>query len=145
MKNLAKCTPSEFVNQTAKIREAVAGWIEAIDLMKIRAEQPAYRIIPKDATPEVKVALIKANAEIQKKSAVDKLNRILDNMLTKHPQETLEVLALCCFVDPAEVDSHTIDEYMDCVMDMIESESVMRFFRLLARLDQTSTSKVSKA
>lgn len=134
MKNLATCKPSEFVAQTAKIKTAVANWLDAIDLMKIRAIQPKYEVLPKDATPEERAEVIKKNAEIQRKQTMDNLSKILDNMLAEHPQETLEVLALCCFVEPSHVDDYTIDEYLQCIMDMMQNKSVMSFFSLLAQM-----------
>ena len=145
MKNLATCKPSEFVAQTAKIRKAIANWIEVIDLMKIRNTQPVYRIISKDASAEEQVEIIKYNAELKKKQTTDNLNKILENMLEKHPQETLEVLALCCFVEPEHVDDHQMDEYLQCIMEMLQNKRVMSFFSLLAQLDQTSTSTALKA
>ena len=145
MKNLATCKPSEFVAQTARIRKAIANWINAIDLIQIRNTQPVYQIIPASASDEDKIRIIKHNAELKKKQAADNLNKILENMLEKHPQETLEILALCCFVEPSEVDNHTIDEYMECIMDMMQNKSVMSFFSLLAQLDQTPTSTALRA
>lgn len=134
MKNLATCKPSEFVAQTAKIKNAVANWVDVIDLMAIRATQPKYKTVPKDATAEERKAIIVENAEIQRKQTMENLSKILDNMLVEHPQETLEVLALCCFVEPQNVDDHTIDEYFQCIMDMAQNKSVLNFFSLLAQL-----------
>ncbi len=145
MKNLATCKPTEFVAQTAKIRKAVANWIEIIDLMKIRNTLPAYRFVSKEASAEEKAEIIKYNAELKKKQAIDNFNMILENVLEKHPQETLEILALCCFVEPDHVDDYQMDEYLQCIMDMMQNKSVISFFSLLAQLDQTSTLTASKA
>ena len=136
MKNLATCKPSEFVAQTAKIKTAISNWIDAIDLMKIRAIQPKFEVLPIDATPEQRAEVIKKNAEIQRKQTMSNLNKILDNMLVEHPQETLEVLALCCFVEPEHVDDHTVDEYFECILELVQSKSVTNFFTLLAQLNQ---------
>lgn len=140
MKNLATCKPTEFVAQTAKIKKAVANWIDAIDLMAIRATQPQYEVVPIDSTPEQRAEIIKKNAEIQKKQTMANLNKILDNMLEAHPQETLEVLALCCFVEPEHVDDYAMDEYMQCIMDMAQNKSVMNFFSLLAQVQTVAKS-----
>lgn len=140
MKNLATCKPSEFVAQTAKIKTAISNWIDAIDLMKIRAIQPKYEVLPIDATPEQRAEVIKKNAEIQRKQTMSNLNKILDNMLVEHPQETLEVLALCCFVEPEHVDDYTIDEYMNCIMEMMQNKSVINFFSLLAQMQTVAKS-----
>ena len=140
MKNLATCKPSEFVAQTAKIKTAISNWIDAIDLMKIRAIQPKFEVLPIDATPEQRAEVIKKNAEIQRKQTMSNLNKILDNMLVEHPQETLEVLALCCFVEPEHVDDYTIDEYMNCIMEMMQNKSVMNFFSLLAQMQTVAKS-----
>ena len=134
MKNLATCKPSEFVAQTAKIKNAVADWVEVVDIMSIRATQPQYITLPSGATAEERAEVIKKNAEIQKKQTMDNLSLILDNMLAKHPQETLNVLALCCFVEPEHVDDYSMDEYMDCIMEMLTNKSVLNFFSLLAHL-----------
>lgn len=134
MKNLATCKPSEFIAQTAKIKNAVKNWVEVIDLMKIRSNQPVYKPYPIDATAEERALIAKENAEIKQKQLVDNLNKIFDNMLVLHPKETLDVLALCCFVEPSEVDNYTMDEYMECIMEMLQNKSVVNFFSLLAHL-----------
>lgn len=134
MKNLATCKPSEFIAQTAKIKNAVKNWVEVIDLMKIRSIQPAYKPYPIDATVEERAMITKENEELKKKQLADNLNKIFDNILVLHPKETLDVLALCCFVEPSEVDNYTMDEYMDCIMEMIQNKSVVNFFSLLAHL-----------
>jgi hypothetical protein len=140
MKNLATCKPTEFVAQTAKIKEAVSSWIDAIDLMKIRATQPKYETLPIDATPEQRAEIIKKNAEKQRKQTMQNLNKILDKMLVEHPKETLDVLALCCFVEPEHVDDYTIDEYFQCIMDMMQNKSVINFFSLLAQMQTVAKS-----
>lgn len=143
MKNLATCKPSEFIAQTAKIREAVADWLEVIDFQKIRNRKPVYEFLPENVTAEQAAEIKKHNEELLRKQITNNSNEILDNMLTKYPQKTLKVLALCCFVEPDDIDNHSMDEYLSCFMDMAENETVFRFFLLLARLDQTSTSTAS--
>lgn len=140
MKNLATCKPTEFVAQTAKIKDAVANWMEIIDFVGVRAKRPAYIMIPKDATAEEIKGINAQNATIRKKQALNNISELLDNMLAKHPKETLDVLALCCFVEPEHVDDYTIDEYINCIMDMMDSQSVIRFFKLLAQLQMPQES-----
>lgn len=134
MKNLATCKPSEFVAQTAKIKGAVSDWMKAIDFAAIRASKPTYEVLPLDATPEQRAEVIKKNAEIQQNFAMQKVSKLLDNMLAEHPQETLNVLALCCFVEPEHVDDYSIDEYFQCIMDMLQNKSILDFFSLLAQI-----------
>lgn len=140
MKNLATCKPTEFVAQTAKIKDAVANWMEVIDFIGVRNNHPVYEIIPKDATIEQKGEILRKNAELKKKRAMENISLLLDNMLVKHPQETLSVLALCCFIEPEHVDDYTMEEYFNCIMDMMENESVIRFFKLLAQLQMPQAS-----
>lgn len=134
MKNLATCKPSEFIAQTAKIRKSVANWIDVIDIVNIRATHPQYKAIPIGASAEEQKMIIEENALLEKRQAVENANKILDNMLAVHPQETLEVMALCCFVEPSEVDNHPMDEYLQCIMEMVSNKSVMDFFKFLAQL-----------
>lgn len=134
MKNLATCKPTEFVAQTARIKNAVANWIDVIDLMRIRAIKPQYETLTPGATSEERAEVIKRNAEAERKQTMQNLNVLFDNMLAKHPKETLEVLALCCFVEPEDVDKHSMDEYLDCIMEMMQNKSIMNFFSLLAQM-----------
>lgn len=134
MKNLATCKPSEFIAQTAKIRKSVANWIDVIDIVNIRATRPQYKAIPIGASAEEQKMIIEENALLEKQQAVENANKILDNMLAVHQQETLEVMALCCFVEPSEVDNHPMDEYLQCIMEMVSNKSVMDFFKFLAQL-----------
>lgn len=136
MKNLATCKPTEFIAQTAKIKEAVKGWLDVTGLMKIRQKKPVYETVADNASAEERAAVIKRNAEKQKKQAMDNLSEMLDQMLVEHPQETLNVLALCCFVEPDHVDDYTVNEYLDCLLELVQSKSVMNFFTLLAQLNQ---------
>ena len=136
MKNLATCKPTEFITQTAKIKEAVKGWLDVTGLMKIRQKKPVYEIAPENATAEERKEIIKRNAEKQKKQAMENVSEMLDQMLVEHPQETLNVMALCCFVEPEHIDDHTVDEYFECILELVQSKSVMNFFALLAQLNQ---------
>ena len=140
MKNLATCTPTEFVAQTAKIKNSVKNWLDVTQVLKIRQKAPAFKVAPENATAEQRAEVIRENALLQREQAMNNLNEIFEEMLVEHPQETLEVLALVCFVEPADVDKHTMSEYLDCVMDMLQNESVLRFFSLLARTQQLTKS-----
>ena len=70
---------------------------------------------------------------------------MLDQILEEHAEETLNVLALMCFVDPKDVDEHPMDEYIEAFNELISNQTVINFFVSLARLGQTNTSGVRKA
>lgn len=145
MKNLATCKPSEFVAQTAKIKDAVADWLDATEILKIRAIKPQYATVPLTASEEERAEVIRTNARLEQEQASKNLSLMLDNMLAKYPEKTLEVLALCCFVEPEKVDDHPIDEYLNCILEMLQNKAVLNFFTLLAQLDQRAISKASEA
>ena len=92
--------------------------------------------VPAGATAEEKAEIIKSNAKKQRDQSAENLSEMIDKMLVEHPQETLNVLALCCFLEPDHVDDHTVDEYFECILELIQSKSVMNFFTLLAQLNQ---------
>ena len=137
MKTLANCKPSEFLRQTNKIRKAVSAWMTATDIANIRARLPEKEPVPENATKEEKVAIILRNTEKLKKQRIENLNAILDAVLDEHPDETLEVLALCCFVDPENADDHPVGDYLTAVSQLISDEAVIGFFISLAQLGQT--------
>lgn len=136
MKNLANCKPTEFIAQTAKIKEAVKNWMDVTEIMSIRRQLPEYEKAPENATAEERAEVIKRNAAKKQDQTMQNLSEIVDKMLVEHPQETLNVLALCCFVEPDRVDDHTMDEYMECIFELFQSKSVVNFFTLLAQLNQ---------
>lgn len=132
LKNLATCKPSEFLRQTNKIRKSVAKWLNITDIMNIRKRQPK---LTDDMTDE------------QKKEAVSKQTRenfdaILDSILDEHPDETLELLALASFVDPKDVDKHSVKEYMESFTELLNDEDVLSFFTSLIELGQRLGSEV---
>lgn len=135
MKNLANCKPSEFLAQSNKIRKAVSEWLTLTDILNIRQQKPKFEI---DMTDEERERL--TAEQVQKN-----LNEMLDQILEEHAEETLNVLALMCFVDPKDVDEHPMDEYIEAFNELISNQTVINFFVSLARLGQTNTSGVRKA
>lgn len=124
MKNLANCKPSEFLKQTNKIRKSVDKWLKLTDIKNIRKNVPD---LPSDASKEEKQELM---FEQGKKN----LNAMLDNILEVHPDETLELLALLCFVEPEDVDNHTVSEYLASFNELIGCREVVDFFVSLMQL-----------
>lgn len=131
MKNLANCTPSEFLRQTVKIKKSVEKWFKLTDIMNIRRRKPD---IPEGATREEKAAALKEQA---RENALAMFNAVFE----EHPDETLEVLALMCFVEPEHVDDHPVKEYLKAFTELINDEDVLDFFTSLARLGLTGTPK----
>lgn len=135
MKNLANCTPSEFLKQTNRIRKSVERWLKATDIMNIRKRMPK-------GMPELTADLSEDEAQAVKAKRDEMLaeqvrlnvSAILDALLDEHPEETLEVLALCCFVEPENVDDFPVSAYLRTVTELLQDENVMDFFTLLASL-----------
>lgn len=127
MKNLANCGPREFLRQTAKIRRAVEKWLTLTDIMNIRKRIPE---VPDTATPQERDEAFKAQA---KKNA----GIILDAIMDKYPDETVDLLALCCFIEPEKADDHPMSEYLGSLTDMLDNEDVLRFFISLVKLART--------
>lgn len=141
LKTLADCKPSEFLAQTNKIRKSVDKWLTDTDVLNIRKRLPALETAPEGATAEQRSEVIKRNAEKSREQARKNLSAMLDAMLEEHPDETLEVLALCCFVEPKDVDNHPIGEYLTAFSKLISDEAVLGFFTSLAQLGQMNTSR----
>lgn len=143
MKNLANCTPTEFVAQTVRIKKVAQDWLNATKLMDILRTSPKYITIanPDTATAEEKANVLKENLKIRQEQGMQNLSRILDMALEQNPQKTLELLALCCFVEPSEVDSHPMTWYMESISELVKEKAVLDFFSSLAQLAQKNTSK----
>jgi len=141
MKNLANCTPKEFLLQTNKIRKAVSKWLELTDILNLREETPRFVPLSGDASP----ADIERHMDEYKKRVAESskrsLNNILDAIMDKHPDETIELLALVCFVDPKDVNKFTIEEYLKTINELVGNETVIDFFTSLVRLAKSGISK----
>lgn len=127
MKNLANCGPREFMRQTAKIRHAVEKWLKLTDVLNIRDKLPKIA----DDLPEDERD--KAFAERGKQV----LNMTLDAIIDEHPDETADLLALCCFIDPEKADDYPMSDYLGAITEMMNNEDVVRFFTSLMRLART--------
>lgn len=138
MKNLTNCSPREFMRQTAKIRHAVSSWLKMTDVLNIRKRLPERPNIPKDMPAEEKTAKLREWNEQVAEQAKANINDMLDAIMDKYPDETVDLLAMCCFVEPESVDDHTISEYLGAIADMMEDENILRFFTSLMSLARSA-------
>ena len=124
MKNLANCKPSEFLRQTNRVRHYVQKWMDITEIPKIRKRLPQ---IPEGASDEEK-------KKLTREQSTKNLGAMLDSALEEHPEETMGVLALACFIPVEEADDHPVDEYLEALSELIESEGAIRFFTSLVNL-----------
>ena len=129
MKNLANCTPTEFFRQTNLIRKSVSKWLTDTDIQGIRKRMPE---IPEDASPEERREAIERQAN-------ENLMAIFDAVMEEHPEETLELLALMCFVEPKDIDNHEMSEYLGAIAELVSNQNVLNFFTSLVGLVQRLT------
>lgn len=144
-KNLANCKPSEFLRQTYRIKKSVEKWLTDTDILNIRKNLPELTPISKDMSKEEQVAIFAENKRKADAQVKNNMMAILDAVMDTHADETLEILALCCFVDPKNVDDFGIDFYIDNFTEIISNQSVISFFTSLAQLGVTDTPGVSRA
>lgn len=133
MKNLANCKPSEFLKQTVRIKKSAEKWMDATQIMKIRETVPDIKLIDDDMDDAEKSKILAENRKARSKQQRKNLSRIFDAMMDENAEGTLELLALVCFVEPENVDDHTIEEYMQAVSEMLGNEAVIGFFTSLAK------------
>lgn len=137
MKHLANCDAVDFLRQTNKIRKSVEGWLKATKILDIRKNAPKLKPITDDMTDAEKEK-IKAENKIKTREQVNKnFSAMLDAALEENAEKTLELLALLCFVEPQDANSHKATEYLKAFGEMIADEDVMDFFTSLMRLEQT--------
>lgn len=130
MKNLANCKPSEFLKQTNRLRKSVQKWLTDTDIINIRKRLPEG--LDNITDPE-------EHKRLMGEQARKNLSAILDAAMEDHPDETLELLALMCFVEPENVDDYTITDYMTSLNELLNSQAVIGFFTSLTQLAQMAT------
>jgi pyruvate-formate lyase len=113
--------------------------------MNIRKNLPEFTKIMEGMTEEEREKIFEENKKKRDSRVYENLMKILDAAMDAHADETLEILALCCFVEPNEIDSHDISFYLDSISELITNEAVLNFFSSLARLGLTNMQTVSKA
>ena len=129
MKNLANCKPSEFLVQTNKIRKSVEKWLKITDIMNIRKAVPPAK---DGQTAEER------KAELEKQ-AKKNLSKMLDSVMEEHPNETLELIALMCFIEPENVDDYPVSFYLEAFTELMNDKAVLGFFTSLLSLARTDT------
>lgn len=143
MKNLTNCTPIEFLKQTNRIRHSVEKWLKVTDIMNIKNSLPNFVEINDDMSEEERKEKADINKELVREQNKKKLSLILDKCLDEHAEETLELMALMCFVEPEHINEHSAMEYLNEVTEMISNKDVLDFFSSLIRLGQTDLGNIS--
>lgn len=120
MKTLANCNAREFMRQTLKLRKPFAEWLENTGIAEIRRRRP-------EGFDEMDVdAQTKALSEQGRRNLRD----MLFTAFEKDEAGTLNVLALCCFIEPEQIDEYSIAECFGAVIEMLNNEVVRDFFML---------------
>jgi len=140
MKNLANCTPIEFLKQTNKIRHEVESWLKDTKIMDIRKNRPVLIPLTPSMTEEEMESAKKENRERTRKQTYLNISDMLDAALENHTEQTLRVLALMCFIEPENANDHKPVEYLNAFTEIFSDKDVLDFFTSLMRLEQINTS-----
>lgn len=138
MKTLANCTPREFLKQTSLIRKSISKWLKDTDIINIRKRMPELRKITKEMSEDERTAAFNENKKAVEAQSLENLNDILDAVMDRYPDETLEVMALICFVEPSKVDDYPMTEYLKSLTEILTDDTVMSFFTSLAQLGKSN-------
>lgn len=144
LKTLVTCKPSEFLRQTNRIKKAVEKWLKDTDIMNIRKRLPSLEVVAMNATDEERREIAARNKILTEEQAKKNISAMLDAILEEYPQETLELLGLCCFIEPADVDKYKVTDYLNAFNSIINDKAVIDFFISLASLGVKNTSEASK-
>ncbi len=145
MKTLANCKPSEFFKQAYRIKEAVEKWMNVTDIINIRKRMPELEVIKPGLSEEERKRIFNDNKKKVEEQSRKNAMAILDAAIGQYPDETLTILALCCFVEPENVDDHTVGEYLQAISELLSSQEVISFFTSLAQLGLLNMPTVSEA
>ena len=135
MKTLANCTPREFLIQTNKIRKNVANWLTLTGVVDIRKKAPVFTT---DMTDSEKKAASRAQAK-------KNIEEMMDRILEEHPAETAELLGLVCFIEPEDLDNHSMLEILGAAAEILNSPEVVDFFISLANWEKIGGSIIARA
>ena len=145
LKTLATCKPSEFLKQTYRIKKAAEIWLTDTDIMNIRKNVPEVPPIDRKAPVEEQEAQRKANEKTLSDAALKNVSAMFDAIAGEHPDETLTLLALCCFVEPEHVDDYEIADYLEALSGLMNHRATRDFFTSLLSLARIITPSTPKA
>ena len=131
MKNLANCTPTEFLKQSMIVKEPLERWFKETGIPEIRKRKPEGF---DGMTREEQEAAILAQGE-------QNIADMLMSALEKDMDGTLEVMALLCFTDPKDVDTHPMGEYISAVLEMMADRGVRSFFTFFLKAGRPAISE----
>ena len=136
-KNLANCTPDEFLDQTYLIMNAAEKFMKVNDILGISGRKvEGLQEIPTDNEEEAD-RIRKENAKKITAQRMKNVKDLLTSMLHTNKSETLELLALSCFIAPEDINNYSMPYFLRNVGEMISNQDVLAFFTSLAQLEQT--------
>ena len=145
MKNLANCTPVEFLRQTNKIRHSVEGWLKETGILEVRKNKPSLIQITDTMSDEEKQKAEKDNRQRLEAQVKKNISEMLDRALDVNAEKTVEVIAMMCFVEPQDANNVKPTVYLKNLGEILEDKDVMDFFTSLMRLDQRNILDFPKA
>lgn len=145
MKNLANCTPVEFLRQTNKIRHSVEGWLKDTGVLEIRKNKPQLIEITDSMSDEEKAKAEQENKERMTAQVKKNISDMLDKAFETNADKTVEVLALLCFIEPKDANSVKPTVYLKNASEILSDKDVIDFFISLMRLEQTNILDFPKA
>lgn len=145
MKNLANCTPVEFLRQTNKIRHSVEGWLKETGILEVRKNKPSLIQITDTMSDEEKQKAETDNRQRLEAQVKKNISEMLDRALDANAEKTVEVIAMMCFVEPQDANNVKPTVYLKNLGEILEDKDVMDFFTSLMRLDQRNILDFPKA
>lgn len=145
MKNLANCTPVEFLKQTNKIRHSVEGWLKDTGVLEIRKNKPQLIEITDSMSDEEKAKAEQENKERMTAQVKKNISDMLDKAFETNADKTIEVLALLCFIEPKDANNVKPTVYLKNASEILSDKDVIDFFISLMRLEQSNILDFPKA
>lgn len=133
LKNLANCTPVEFLRQTNKIRHQVAGWLKETGVLEIRKHTCDLVAVTENMNAEERALVEAENKKRIDAQTKKNISDMLDAALDANAEKTYELLALLCFIDPENAGDVKPFVLMQNFTEMLADEDVMGFFSSLMR------------
>lgn len=122
------------MKQTVKIKKAVSEWLTITDIKSIVKKVAPQELIPADATDVEKMAIVSANMAKRREQFVKNISEAFDVVMEEYPEETLEILALCCFIEPEKANEVKVSDYLKAFNGLITDKDTIDFFISLAQL-----------
>lgn len=136
MKCFIDLSPLEFFDQAYRIAGCLERWLTDTQILEIRKTFVPPSEMAEGMSPDEKKKAFEDYQKRRQDQVRTNILQMINSAFREHPEETLELMALVCCVEPEDANNHPIKEYVGLIMRALSDQEAISFFTSLVQLGQ---------